>query len=332
MPELRKDPVVGRWIIIAPERAKRPDDFKLPPVVSTMAGNCPFCEGHEKVTPKEIFAVRKPESHPNEAGWSVRVVPNKFPALMIEGDLDKHGEGLYDIMRGVGAHEVIIESPKHIVSLTELSVEEIQHVINAYCERMQDLKKDVRLTYALVFKNVGETAGASLEHSHSQMIVTPIVPYNVEAEMKGAKKYYDYRGRCLFCDMAKQEISFGERIVAEEQNFVAFAPFAPRFAFETWILPKKHSAHFENTPKNYHPELAHLLKTTLSKIEKALNKPPYNYLIHSSPFDTNDLEYYHWHMEIIPRITRVAGFEWGTGFYINPVQPENAAKFLRDVK
>lgn len=332
MPELRKDPIVGRWIIIAPERAKRPGDFKLPPVTPTMSGNCPFCEGNEKVTPKEIFAVRKPESQPNEAGWNVRVVPNKFPALMIEGDIDKHGEGIYDVMRGVGAHEVIIESPRHVVSLTELPVEDIQHVINAYCERMQDLKKDIRLIYALVFKNVGETAGASLEHSHSQMIVTPIVPYNVEAEMRGAKKYHEYRGRCLFCDMVKQEISTGERIVAEEQNFVAFAPFAPRFAFETWILPKKHSAHFENTPKTYHAELAHLLKTTLSKIERALNKPPYNYLIHSSPFDVNDLEYYHWHMEIIPRITRVAGFEWGTGFYINPVPPENAAKFLRDVK
>ncbi|MBI5365821.1 MAG: galactose-1-phosphate uridylyltransferase [Planctomycetes bacterium] len=332
MPELRKDPITGRWIIIASERAKRPIDFKAAPATLRGAATCPFCEGNEASTPPEISAMRYPNTRANDRGWRVRVVSNKFPALRVEGDLDKRGEGLYDIMNGIGAHEVIIEHPTHKTSLTGLTEEEIREVIWVYRDRLQDLKKDVRLLYGLVFKNVGETAGASLEHSHSQLIVTPVVPQQVQQEMQGGKHFLDYRGRCLFCDIIKQEIETGDRIVVSEPNFVSFAPFASRFPFETWIMPKRHMTHFENLPQHLIADLAHILKATLAKIEGALANPAYNYLIHTTPFDVGEVDYYHWHIEIIPRITRVAGFEWGTGFYINPVPPENAAAFLREVR
>lgn len=330
MPELRKDPIAARWVIIATERARRPQDFSVaqnPP----RGGPCAFCEGGESQTPPEILCLRNSNSHPNEPGWRLRVVPNKFPALRIEGDLTKRGNGIYDMINGVGAHEVIVEAPQHALSLSALSQESVRDVVWAYRERLADLKKDVRFIYGLVFKNVGDAAGASLEHTHSQLIVTPIVPELVQREMAGGKQFYDYRGRCIFCDMIQQEIQEGIRVVENDPNFVAFCPYASRFPFETWILPKRHSTRFEVLPDTLLGELARILRVSLIRIDKALNSPPYNYLLHTGPFDLDELEYYHWHIEIIPRITRVAGYEWGTGFYINPMAPENAAQFLREV-
>jgi UDPglucose--hexose-1-phosphate uridylyltransferase len=331
MPELRKDPIVGRWVIIATDRAKRPikpKDEELP----LGGAACPFCEGHEDKTPHEIIAYRERNTRPNERGWRVRVVPNKFPALQIEGDLNKRGEGIYDKMNGVGAHEVIIECPFHEVSMANFTEENIREVFWVYRDRLVDLKKDRRLVYGMIFKNVGALAGASLEHSHSQLIVTPIVPISVWEEMTGALEFYNYRGRCIYCDMIQQELSTEDRIVLDTPNFVSFAPFASRFPFETWVIPKNHSSHFENIHKPELDELATVLRTILQKLESALNRPAYNYVIHTSPFDTQSLPHYHWHMEIIPRLTRVAGFEWGTGFYINPVPPEQSAGFLRETE
>jgi UDPglucose--hexose-1-phosphate uridylyltransferase len=330
MPELRKDPVTGRWVIIAVERTKRPDDFKAPPPARRGPGNCPFCEGNEATTPPEIASIREPGTAPNSPGWRVRVIPNKFPSLMIEGELDKRGEGIYDRMNGVGAHEVIIESPKHDMGITDLPVERIREVLGLYRERLIDLRKDHRLIYGLIFKNVGMQAGASLEHTHSQLIMTPIVPFRVAQEIEGARTFFNYRGRCIFCDIIQQEISSGDRLVINEKTFVAFEPYASRFPFETWILPKRHLSHYEATDDALLGELAHVLKMTLKKLEGAISNPPYNFLIHTSPLNVGPIEHYHWHFEVIPRITRVAGFEWGTGFYINPVPPENAARYLRD--
>ena len=330
MPELRRDPVTGRWVIIAVERTKRPGDFKTAPVPRRGPASCPFCEGSESTTPPEVAACREPGSAPNGPGWRVRAIPNKFPALMIEGELDKRGEGIYDRMNGVGAHEVIIETPKHDLGLTDLPAERIREVLGLYRERLLDLRRDNRLIYGLIFKNEGEQAGASLEHTHSQLIMTPIVPFRVAQEIQGAKLFFDYRGRCIFCDIVQHEISSGDRLVINEKNFVAFEPYASRFPFETWILPKRHLSHFEATDDTLLGELAYVLKTTLKKIEVSINKPAYNYLIHTSPLNIGPIEHYHWHFEVIPRITRVAGFEWGTGFYINPVPPENAARYLRD--
>ena len=331
MPELRKDPIVGRWVIIATDRAKRPVTPKVDPL-PTGTGYCPFCEGSEGNTPHEILSYRDRNTRPNEKGWRVRVVPNKFPALQIEGDLNKRGDGIYDRMNGIGAHEVIIECPFHEVSMANLTEENIRDVLWVYRDRLLDLKKDPRLVYGMVFKNVGAAAGASLEHSHSQLIVTPIVPINVWEEMTGALEFFNYRGRCIYCDIVHQETEAKKRVVAETAHILAFCPYASRFPFETWILPKHHNSHYENIQKNEVDELGTVLKTILMKLEVALDRPAYNYIIHTSPFDTQALPHYHWHLEIIPRLTRVAGFEWGTGFYINPVPPEQAALFLREIE
>ena len=331
MSELRKDPIVGRWVIIATERAKRPMTPKSEVFVPG-AGVCPFCAGQEHHTPFEILAYRDRATKQDDKGWRVRVIPNQFPALQIEGQLNKRGDGIYDKMNGIGAHEVIIECPFHEVSMANLSEDNIREVLWVYRDRLVDLKKDPRLVFGMLFKNVGVLAGASLEHSHSQLIVTPIVPINVWEEMSGALEFFDYRGRCIYCDMIHQELAGEKRVVVDSPNFVSFAPFASRFPFETWILPKAHNSHYENIQKNEVEELGTLLKTILMKIETALDRPAYNYIIHTSPFDTRELPHYHWHIEIIPRLTRVAGFEWGTGFYINPVAPEEAAAFLRDTE
>ncbi len=331
MPELRKDPVVGRWVIIATDRAKRPVAAKNEPIAGG-AALCPFCEGHEDKTPHEILAYRDRGARHDERGWRVRVVPNKFPALQIEGDLNKRGESIYDKMNGIGAHEVIIECPHHEISMANLTEDNIREVLWVYRDRLVDLKKDPRLVYGMLFKNVGAAAGASLEHTHSQLIVTPIVPINVWEEMSGSLEFFNYRGRCIYCDIVHQELGVEKRVILDTPNFVSLAPFASRFPFETWILPKNHNSHFENIQKTEVDELGTVLKTILLKLESALDKPAYNYVVHTSPFDTQLLPHYHWHIEVIPRLTRVAGFEWGTGFYINPVPPEQAAAFLHETE
>ncbi len=329
MPELRKDPVIGRWVIISTERGKRPSDF---PVETRKKSTklCPFCLGNESSTPPEIFAIRENGDSPNSPGWSLRVIPNKFPALRIEGDLNRIGEGIFDKMNGIGAHEVIVETPDHAKDLVDLEVEEIKQVVFGYRDRINDLKKDSRFRYIMVFKNQGEAAGASLEHSHSQLIATPIVPKRVVEEIEGSRKYYEYKERCIFCDIALQEISDKTRIVVRNERFAAITPFASRFPFEIWILPIQHSPFFSEINNEDAGAFADILKTTLSKLSRALNNPAYNFMIHSSPIDSQERYLYHWHVEIIPKLTKVAGFEWGTGFYINPTTPEDAARFLRE--
>ncbi len=332
MPDLRKDPIVGRWVIIAHERAKRPHDFKGEAQQAGAGGLCPFCEGQEAHTPHEVLAYRERGTHANAPGWRVRVVPNKFPALKVEGNLNKRGEGIYDHMAGIGAHEVIIESPRHHLSLSALSDDNVREVLWAYRDRLVDLKKDTRLVHGMLFKNVGAAAGASLEHTHSQLIVTPIVPISVWEEMTGALEFYNYRGRCIYCDIVQQELATEKRIVLDTPHFTAYCPYASRFPFEIWIQPKAHSCHFENIPKTGVDDLGFVLKRVLGKLEVALDSPPYNYIVHTAPFDHQELPHYHWHIEIIPRLTKLAGFEWGSGFYINPVPPEDAAAFLREAE
>ena len=328
MPELRKEPVSGRWVIVATERAARPTDFETNPQV-IKSSFCPFCEGNEDKTPPEILAYRDNGAMPNTGGWRVRVVPNKFPALQAEGEYFKCEDGIYDKMNGIGAHEVIIESPRHIQSLTSLDNENVEEVLLCYRDRLVDLKSDKRFVYGLLFKNVGFSAGASLEHTHSQVIVTPIVPPLVANEIANAKVFYQRTGKCLFCDMIQQEIETDKRVVISTDNFVVFAPFASRFPFETWILPKKHESNFENLQGAEAKELAYVLKSVLAKLEATLDFPPYNYIIHSAPFNVTESKHFHWHIEIIPRLTNIAGFEWGTGFYINPTPPEESAELLR---
>lgn len=330
MPELRRDPVTGRWVIISVERARRPSDFVRVPVTAAVHRFCPFCAGHEAKTPPEIVGFRPNGGVANDANWSLRVVPNKFPALRVEGALDRAGEGIYDRMNGVGAHEVIIESPQHELFLSECSEKAIEDLLIAFAERIRDLKRDPRLRYIVCFKNHGELGGATLEHTHSQIIGLPIVPIQVSEELAGAKKYFDFRERCLFCDMVRQEIEGATRMIVETERIVAIAPYAPRFPFETWVLPKHHDSHFENTAAPDLKDLAGVLRTLLRRIDKVLERPSYNLVIHTAPVQERAMEHYHWHIEIIPRLTKMAGFEWCTGFYINPTPPEEAAKFLRD--
>lgn len=329
MGEFRREPVSGRWVIIASDRVTRPTDFKTLRVPKT-GGFCPFCEGNEDKTPPEIAAYRAPGTAANRPGWRVRVVPNKFPALRVEGALNKRGDGMYDLMAGVGAHEVIIENPQHVLSPSEMDEDMVRDVLLMYQERLLDLGQDRRLLYGMVFKNIGQEAGATLEHSHSQLVVMPVVPRNVAVEMRCAEEFFRFRGRCLFCDMIVQELATETRIVEQNDHFIGFTPFASRFPFEMWIMPRAHSAHFEAIPRAEFEALAALLKKCLAKLEKALDMPPYNYIIHTGPFRNVDEEQYHWHIEIIPRIVQLAGFEWGTGFYINTVPPEVAAQYLRD--
>ena len=342
MPELRKDPIIGRWVIIATERAKRPDQFsgQAQEQETYVEKPCPFCEGSESHTPAEIYALRPRHTPPNSPGWQLRVVSSISPFLKIEGDLDRRGKGLYDMMNGIGAHEIVIETNQHIGNMADLSEEQVSKIITCYIDRIVDLEKDKRFKYVLVFKNHGWIAGGGrVKHSRSQLIATPVNLKRVKEELVGARQYYDYHERCVFCDLIRQELESKDRLILDIDGFIAISPFASRFPFEVWILPKKHSSDFTNLEMPMRLDLGRIIKKILMKLKKGLNDPPYNYILHTAPFRRPKLGYwksiendYHWHIEIMPRLTRVAGFEWGTGFYICPLPPEDAAKFLREVE
>jgi len=305
-------------------------------------GFCPFCEGNEGKTPPEITALRSHGAPPNSPGWQVRVVPNKFPALRIEGELERKGMGIYDRMNGIGAHEVIIETPKHDLHMADMSVDELRSVLRMYRTRLLDLMRDGRFKYILIFKNHGASAGASLAHPHTQIIATPVTPLTISRELISAKDHYHIKERCLFCDIIAQEVELGERIVYLSDTFVAYTPYASRFPFELFLSPRHHHSSFAEADEPLLHGLALALKEAFSRVKRCLNDPPFNFLIHTIPntaaspkrtayWDTIAADF-HWHFEIIPRLTRIAGFEWGTGFYINPTAPEEAARYLREVE
>lgn len=317
-------------MIIDTDHPSKPEDFEKEQHIFR-GGDCPFCYGSEGITPPEIEVIRDPATEPNRPGWQVRVVANKFPALQIEGDIEKRGVGIYDMCSGIGAHEVIVQSPYHNKELSDLEDAEVENVIKMYCRRMLDLKNDKRFKYILLFKNYGPSAGASLEHPHTQLIALPMIPKNVQEELEGAFDYFDYRERCIFCDILRQELQEKQRIIFENKYFVAFCPFVSRFAFEVWIILKKHQDAFCQMNRDEMQELSKILKVTLQRIKDVLFHPAYNFIIHTSPINTEHREGYHWHIEIMPKLTRVAGFEWGTGFYIVPTPPELAAKYLKQI-
>jgi UDPglucose--hexose-1-phosphate uridylyltransferase len=329
LPEFRKDPVTGQWIIVSTERAKRPTDFARTPVVTRKIGICPFCPGNENLTTSEVLTFRS-SGGPNHPGWTTRVVPNRFPVLRIEGDFDREPDGLYDRMNGVGAHEVIIDCPEHVSSLAETSETNVANIFWAFRERIEDLKNDPRLVYTLLFKNHGEAAGASLEHSHCQLIALPVLPKRVQEEFSGAKRYFDYHERCVFCDVIRQERRQALRVISENEHTIALAPYASRFPFEMCILPKKHGSHLEQANPETIWSLAQILRTLLGKIDRGLENPAYNFVLHNGTMAEKSVPHFHWHIEVIPRLVRLAGFEWGTNFYINPTTPEACAQFLRE--
>lgn len=331
MAELRRDTVTGRWVIIYTDKEKGPSDYEVERHAKK-GGICPFCPGNEDKTPPEIDAHREVGTERNKPGWLTRVIPNKFPALQIEGDLDRSGMGVYDMMNGIGAHEVIIETPDHNKDLPDMLDHEVEMVIWAFRNRSVDLRGDKRFKYILIFKNYGLSAGASLEHAHSQLIALPVIPKRVNEELVGAEQYFAYRERCVFCDMIREELKDDVRLVSENKSFLAFNPFASCFPFETWIIPKKHEADFSYIQKDEVMDLARSLREVLLRMRSVLKDPSYNFIIHTSPIENREREDYHWHLEIVPRLARVAGFEWGTGFYINTTSPEKASKYLREAK
>jgi UDPglucose--hexose-1-phosphate uridylyltransferase len=329
MSELRKEPITGRWVIVTAEGGRRRRAPASVPSSEMSKEICPFCPGNEDKTPSEILV------YPGNGGpsrWRLRVVPNKFPVLRIEAGLDKEGDGIYDRMNGMGAHEVIIETPNHTETLSKMAPEGMEDVLLSYRDRILDLRRDPRLEYFLIFKNYGPAAGAQLEHSHSQLIALPVIPKKVMEEVKGAGRYFRYRDRCIFCDIIRQEIQTVARVVEESSDYIAIAPYASLFPFEVWILPKKHEPCYETASYEQVRLLGRIFSVILKKLEQGLSNPAYTFVLHTSPVRLGASEFYHWHFEITPRIAWEAGFEWGSGFFINSVPPEEAARFLRDVE
>jgi UDPglucose--hexose-1-phosphate uridylyltransferase len=329
MPEFRKDPITGRWVIIASERAKRPRHLSQDSAAAESL-QCPFCAGNEAMTPPEIWSLRLNSTRANAPGWRVRVVPNKYPALEDLGEWRMNSKGIYQSTNGVGAHEVIIESASHRINMGTLSEEQFADVLRAYRERMRVLRNNPRWRYLLVYKNQGEHAGATLEHIHSQLIALPMIPRQAIDELDSAKRHFESTGRCIYCDIVQCEVERGERLVLDSERFVALCPFAPRFAYETWILPKNHEAAFEQSLDDDILAAARSLRDVILRLNRALDDPPFNYFIHSIPIRDAEPTHYHWHIEILPQLTRAAGFEWGSGVHMNSVAPEDAARLLRD--
>ncbi len=330
MPDLRKDPIIGRWVIIAKERAKRPSDLIEEPAKRS-TGFCPFCPGNEEKTPKELYAHCYPRNTGNAQEWELRIVPNKYPALVSEGEIEPKKNNIYEYMEGVGSHEVVIETPEHDSHMGLYEPSQVELVMRSYQERIYALKQNSRNCYIMIFKNHGKQAGASLDHPHSQLISLPIIPKRVKEEIDGSLTHYQKTQHCIFCDIIEHERKRTSRIVYENNRFIAIAPFASRFPFETWLLPKQHQSHFEYISPEDRQDLAESLLFVLKQLNNLLENPPYNYMLHSSPCNQPACEFphYHWHLEITPKLTQVAGFEWGTGFYINPIPPEAAAEHLR---
>ncbi|MFC1489996.1 galactose-1-phosphate uridylyltransferase [Candidatus Latescibacterota bacterium] len=337
MSELRKDPVTGRWVIISTERAKRPTDY-VSSEQKNESANCPFCEGREHMTPPEVYAIRDNNSPVDTKGWEIRVVSNKFPALSQSETLTHESRGLYEQISGAGAHEVIIETTDHYDFLPQRSNDNLIKLIDTYRLRLEFMMRDEQLLYAQIFKNKGELAGASLSHPHTQIIATPVVPNIIESELNGSEKYFSAEKRCVYCEIIREEKKAGKRIVYENDSFISFCPYASRFPFEIWLMPKQHKSDFIMIDSAETAALADCLKITMSKLMKSLGDPQYNYLLHTVPnmAVVGDIrpvidEYYHYHFEIFPKLTKIAGFEWGTGIFINPTPPEDAAAFLRGV-
>lgn len=331
MPELRHDPITGRRVLISTEREGRPQQF-VAPAVAALPLDCPFCWGHEQQTPPAVLELRDPATD----RWRVRVIPNKFPALeylTTEEQADWRGI-THESTPALGSHEVIIESPDHRSSITSLSVEHYADVLAAYQQRIAYWKAQTTFAanFALPFKNSGPAAGASLEHLHSQLTVLPFVPPLVEEELRGAERHFAEHDACIYCQLIDRELAAETRIVEESEDFVAFCPFASRFPLETWIVPKRHASHFEETPASHHVELARLLRNWVMRLETLSEGFAYNYFLHSAPLDRLELNDYHWHIEIAPRLATLAGFELGGGIHINPLAPETAAARLREMK
>ncbi len=331
MHELRKDILTGRWVEVASE-PKAPPDYDLLPGNKQEESSCVLCPGHENEATPEIAAIR------TSAGWQVRAISSFRPMFQIEGDLGRRGVGIYDRMNSIGANEILIESPAHNLRPEDMGLEQMIRVVRLYRDRIADLEKDSRLRYILIYKDSGREAGEIFSHPASFLMATPVIPKMVKDELDNAKQYFSYKERCIFCDIITEELRLGERVILETKYFVAFCPYAAQFPFESWIIPKRHSCAFHEITYDEIEDMGLILMTVLKKLRKIFVDPPFNYFIHTAPNMVPRRNHwhtlgedFHWHLEIMPRLIRTSGFEWGSGFYILPTSPENAAKYLREV-
>jgi UDPglucose--hexose-1-phosphate uridylyltransferase len=335
MSELRQNPATKEWVVISKERARRPDEFSetiLKEKLPSYKENCPFCPGNEARTPTEIMSYRPAGTSPNSSGWWIRVIPNKFPALSLKAELDKFEKtNFFRSVDGYGEHEVVIDSPMHDQCFAMVGQKTAEEIFLAYRDRYTVLSSNPKLKICIIFKNHGLRAGTSIEHPHSQIISVPVVPVHIRQKLDEAMRFNDDTGECVYCKIIEEEKKDKERIILETDNFIAFVCFAARVPFETWILPKAHQSSFGCISVQETKEFAYITRLVLCKIYQGLNDPDYNYVIHSTPCHDMNEEYYHWHLKIFPRLTTQAGFELGSGMYINTSIPEDSAKFLREI-
>lgn len=328
MPELRLNLITREWVIIATERAKRPNDFcqkKEKKYLPERIDTCPFCIGNENKTPEEIMRLS------SNGGWKIRVIPNKFSALNPEGERTRINEGLKHFITGVGRHEVIIESPFHNTTPALMPEEDVADIIRVYKTRFMDIYKDPRIEHVIIFKNHGQKAGTSIEHPHSQIVGTPVTPMQVRDRICETTRYFYNTGGCLMCATVRSELSEGRRIIMDTKHFVTFIPYAALSPFHLWIFPKKHNSSFGDIDDEEIADLASSLKTILAKLYYGLENSDYNYVIRSESQKKSGSEYFHWYLSIVPRVIQAAGFELGSGMYINSSLPEEIAEFLRKV-
>ena len=327
MAELRREPVTRMWVVVTNDHPKGPSDylpFKPPYQPQETKGGCPFCPGNEGTTPKETFSLSR-----EGGGWSVRVIPNKFPFFHIEGEFDRRPEGMYDVMDAIGAHEIVVEAPEHKQSYAFMETPQIEKILFAYRERLMDLEKDRRFQQFLILKNY---PGVFNRHPHSHILAMPVIPRRIDEEVWGTLDYYQRKERCIFCDIIKEEILMKKRVVLETVHFLVFSPFASRYPFETWIVPKKHSPDFHHIDEEEMEDLSVAIQSLSIRFYKLLSDPPYSLAFHTSPIQSRfHRSEYHWHIETRLRIGLREGFEWGTGFFVNPTPPEDAAAYLRKV-
>ncbi|MGQ9569881.1 MAG: galactose-1-phosphate uridylyltransferase [Thermodesulfovibrionales bacterium] len=339
MNELRKDLLHGRWIEVLSE-SKSPLDYIIASLKGPAEVSCVLCEGREKETPKEIASIRRLETTPNTPGWWVRAIPSFKPLFRVEGNLDRRAVGIYDRMNSIGANEILIESPNHNIKPEDMGLEQMIRVIKLYKDRVADLSKDLRLRYIFIFKNSWlDSWQERFSHPLSFLIATPIIPKNIKDELDYAKQYYDYKERCMFCDIIREELRTGERVIFETRNFLCFCPYASSYPFESWIIPKRHSCDFHAISGEEVEDLGFALMNILQRLKVIFeSEPPLNYFLHTAPNRVPRRDQwhtlgddYHWHLEIVPRLIEKSGFERGSGLFIQTTSPEKAAKYLREV-
>jgi UDPglucose--hexose-1-phosphate uridylyltransferase len=336
MSEVRRDIVTDTWVIVETDHLEVPRDhlksLRKPPA-------CPFCAGNEAMTPPEVFAARPEGGERNGPGWRVRVIPDRRPVLRIEGKLERVGVGIHDMVTGIGANEVVVEAPDHVTDFARLPDEQVELVLRTWRDRLVDLYRDQRFRYVLVFKDHGTLAGGStIEHVHSQIIALPATPRRVKDQLDGARNYYEYKERCIFCDILQDELRVRDRVLLETERFAVFAPYASRLPFELRVMPRRHCFSYAEATDEEFSDLAGVLKRALAGLFRALDDPPFNLVLHTAPnllphegYWTTVQDDYHWFLEVIPRVRRTDGFEWGSGFFINPVAPERAVTLLKEV-